>query len=89
MIIQNIQKAFAYFCHVPRKEFLLAIESFMCTGSGEANEVLLNKHSLLYTITHIKQFFRWPEGQLVYSSGWLYSLVIRYLDFRYKRKKGN
>lgn len=87
MIIQTIQKAFAYFCHVPRKEFLLAIESFMCTGSGEANEVLLNKHSLLYTITHIKQFFRWPEGQLVYSSGWLYSLIIRFLDFRYKRKQ--
>lgn len=86
MIIQTIQKAFAYFCYVPRKEFLLAIESFMCTGSGEANEVLLNKHGLLYTITHIKQFFRWPEGQLVYSSGWLYSLIIRFLDFRYKRK---
>lgn len=87
LIIQIAQKAFASFCYAPRKEFLLAIESFRCTGSGEANEVLLNKRSLLYTITHIKQFFRWPEGQLIYSSGWLYPLMLKFLEYRYKRKK--
>lgn len=86
MIIQTAQKVFAFFCYVPRKEFLLAIESFMCTGSGEANEILLNKCNLLYTITHIKQFFRWPEGQLIYSSGWFYPLVLKFLNFRYKKK---
>ena len=87
LIIQVAQKAFAFFCYAPRKEFLLAIESFRCTGSGEANEVLLNKRSLFYTITHIKQFFRWPEGQLIYSSGWLYPLILKFLDYRYKRKQ--
>lgn len=86
MIIQTAQKVFAYFCYAPQKEYLKAIESFMCTGSGEVNEVLLNKRSFFYTITHIKQFFRWPEGQLIYSSGWLYPFTIRFLNLRYKRK---
>ena len=85
-IIQAAQKAFSYFCYIPRKDFLHAIESFRCTGSGEANEVLLNKRSLLYSILHINQFFRWPEGQLVYSSGWFYPVVILFLKYRYKRK---
>lgn len=76
--IQVAQRIFAAFLYVPRKEFLKAIELFKCTGSGEANEVLLNKKSLLYVIFHIKEFFRWPEGQLVYSSGYLYP-IIRYI----------
>ena len=75
-VIQTSQRVFAYFCYAPRKEFLKAIESFRCTGSGEPNETLLNKRSLLYSILHIKQFFRWPEGQLIYSSGWLYPIVL-------------
>ena len=87
-IIQVSQKTFSFFCYAPHKEFLQAIESFRCTGSGEANEVLLNKRSLLYSIIHIKKFFRWPEGQLIYSSGFLYPLVLRFLKYRYKCKQG-
>ena len=87
-IIQVAQKTFSFFCYAPHKEFLQAIESFRCTGSGEANEVLLNKRSLLYSIIHIKKFFRWPEGQLIYSSGFLYPLVLRFLKCRYKCKQG-
>ena len=87
MVIQTAQKVFASFCYAPRKEFLQAIDSFICTGSGEPNETLLNKKSFIYTITHIKQFYRWPEGQLIYSSGWLYPLVLKYLNYRYKRKQ--
>lgn len=86
MIIQIAQKAFSYFCHAPRKEFLKAIESFRSTGSGESNEMLLNKRNLLYTITHLKEFYRWPEGQLIYTSGCLYPFVIGFLDYRYKNK---
>jgi hypothetical protein len=85
-VIQTSQRVFAYFCYVPRKEFLKAIESFRCTGSGEPNETLLNKRSLLYSILHIKQFFRWPEGQLIYSSGWLYPIVLLLLKYRYRKK---
>lgn len=86
-IIQAAQRAFTLFCYVPQKEYLLAIESFRCTGSGEANEILLVKKSLIYTITHIKQFFRWPEGQLIYSSGVFYPIVLFLLKFRYNRKR--
>lgn len=84
--IQTAQKVFAFFCYVPDKQHLLAIESFRCTGSGEPNEVLLNKRNFLYTITHINKFFRWPEGQLIYSSGWLYPLILLILKKRYKIK---
>jgi predicted HAD superfamily hydrolase len=84
--IQAAQKAFAVFCHIPRKEFLKALESFRCTGSGEANEILLNKKSLIYVIFHINQFFRWPEGQLIYSSGWLYPLIRYMLKMRFLKK---
>ena len=86
-IIQAAQKAFNFFCYVPHRKYLQAIEAFRCTGSGEANEVLLNKRSLLYSIIHINQFFRWPEGQLIYSSGWLYPFVLFFLKYRYKRKQ--
>lgn len=84
--IQTAQKVFAYFCHVPHKQFLKALESFRCTGSGEANEVMLNKKNLLYVILHRSQFFRWPEGQLIYSSGWLYPLIRWLLYLRYIKK---
>lgn len=84
--LQASQHTFAMFCHIPRKEFLKALESFRCTGSGEANEILLNKKSLIYVIFHINQFFRWPEGQLIYSSGWLYPLIRYMLKIRFLRK---
>lgn len=85
-IIQASQKIFSYFCYVPQICFLKAIESFRCTGSGEPNETLLNKRSLLYVITHLQEFFRWPEGQLIYSSGWLYTIILFLLRKRYERK---
>ncbi len=84
--IQASQRAFTAFCYAPLFKFLKAIESFRCTGSGEANEVLLNKRSLLYVIKHIDEFFRWPEGQLIYSSGCLYPLILYYLQYRHRRK---
>ncbi len=87
LIIQTAQKVFSFFCYVPKKEYLLAIESFRCTGSGEANEILLDKRGLLYTLTHIKRFFRWPEGQLIYCSGFFYPLILFLLKYRYRRKK--
>lgn len=85
-IIQASQKIFSYFCYVPQICFLKAIESFRCTGSGEPNETLLNKRSLLYVITHLQEFFRWPEGQLIYSSGWFYTIILFLLRKRYERK---
>lgn len=85
MIIQAAQKAFTHFCYVPTKELLLALESFRCTGSGETNEYLLSKHNILYAITHIKKYFRWPEGQLIYSSGIFYPIIYAYLKFRLKK----
>ncbi len=84
--IQTAQRIFSTFCYMPRRDFLMAIESFRCTGSGEANEILLNKNNILYVLTHIKKFFRWPEGQLIYSSGWLYPLVRLFLKMRYVNK---
>lgn len=86
LIIQTAQKVFAAFCFAPQKKYLLAIESFRCTGSGEPNEVLLRKKSLFYVLLHLNKFFRWPEGQLIYSSGWLYPLILWFLKYRYKRK---
>ena len=85
-IIQVAQKVFASFCYIPRKDFLKALESFRCTGSGEANELLLSKKNLIYVFTHISNFFRWPEGQIVYSSGWLYPLIRVFLEIRLLRK---
>lgn len=86
IIIQGTQKALTSFCYAPNKELLAALESFRCTGSGEANEYLLSKQSLLYVITHIKQYFRWPEGQLIYCSGKLYPLIYAFLRFRHRNK---
>lgn len=85
-IIQTAQKAFSFFCYAPPINLLKALESFRCTGSGEPNEILLSKKNFLYVITHINEFFRWPEGQIVYSSGWLYPLVLFFLKNRYKKK---
>lgn len=85
--IQAAQKTFAYFCYAPPINYLQAIEGFRCTGSGEANEFLLNKRNFIYVITHINKYYRWPEGQLIYSSGPLYKLILYYLKKRYKKKK--
>ena len=85
-IIQTAQKAFSSFCYAPPIYLLRALESFRCTGSGEPNEILLSKKNFFYVITHINEFFRWPEGQIVYSSGWLYPLVLFFLKNRYKKK---
>ena len=85
-IIQTTQKVFAAFCYAPRKELLVSLDSFRCTGSGEANEVLLSKRNFLYVVTHIKKYFRWPEGQLVYNSGCLYPVILFFLKIRTIRK---
>ena len=83
----NIAHAvFADFCHVPRKEYLAALNNFFSTSSETTQESLLVKRNILDIAFNKKYYLRWKQGNMIYNSGILYRLVLACLRW-YHRKK--
>ena len=84
----NIAHAvFAHFCHVPRKEFLDALNGFFSTSSEITQEPLLVKRSLIDIIFDKKHYLRWKQGNLIYNSGFLYRPIHALLLLHYLKKQ--
>lgn len=87
IICNNIYyKVFSLFCHIPLREYLMAIDQFFCTSSGSSKESLLEKRSLLGILFSKKHYLRWKQGNLVYNSGFFYRPIIAILTWLYLRK---
>lgn len=80
---------FSHFCHVPRRDYLLALDGFFSTSSTSTKETLLEKRNLISVLFNKKHYLRWRNGNLVYNSGGIYKLVMILLDWYYKRKLKN
>ena len=79
-------KAFAHFCHVPRREYLMALDHFFSTSSETTQESLLVKRSLFSILFNKMQYLRWKNGNIIYNSGILYRPIISLLEWYYERK---
>ena len=82
-----VHAVFAHFCHVPRKEFLDALNGFFSTSSGITQEPLLVKRSLVDIVFNKKHYLRWKQGNLIYNSGFLYHLIHALLVLHYLKKQ--
>lgn len=84
----NIAHAiFADFCHVPRKEYLAALNNFFSTSSETTQESLLVKRNILNIAFNKKHYLRWKQGNMIYNSGILYRLVLACLQWYHRKKK--
>lgn len=79
-------RVFAHFCHVPHREYLMALDQFFSTSSETTQESLLVKRSLYSILFNKKQYLRWKNGNLIYNSGILYRPMIALLEWYYNRK---
>lgn len=78
-------RVFAHFCHVPRREYLMALDKFFSTSSETTKESLLVKRSLFSILFNKKQYLRWKNGNIIYNSGILYRPMIALLEWYYNR----
>lgn len=83
----NIAHAvFAYFCHVPHKEYLDSLNNFFSTSSKNSQEPLLVKRNMLDIAFNKKHYLRWKQGNLIYNSGILYRIVLAFLQWYHNKK---
>lgn len=77
---------FGYFCHVPRRDYLSALDGFFSTSSESNQEPLLVKRSLFSIVFNKRQYLRWKQGNIIYNSGLLYRPVIAMLQWYHQYK---
>lgn len=80
-------RVFALFCHVPRREYLMALNCFFSTSSATTKESLLEKRNYFDILFNKRHFFRWKQGNLIYNSGILYKPTLALLNWYYQRKE--
>lgn len=71
-------RIFALFCHVPRREYLMALDCFFSTSSATTKESLLEKRNFFDIVFNKRHYLRWKQGNLIYT------LVL--LNWYYQRK---
>lgn len=81
-----VHATFAHFCHVPRREYLAALDNFFSTSSETTQEPLLVKRSILSILFNKRQYLRWKQGNLIYNSGILYRIVLAFLQWYHHKK---
>ena len=83
------QAVFNHFFHVPKKDYLAALEGFY-ESDGNYSKKILNKRSLFSIFLGSDRYLTWLAGNAVYNSGRLYRIVRWILLYRwhkeYKRK---
>lgn len=79
-------RIFALFCHVPRREYLMALDCFFSTSSATTKESLLEKRNYFDIVFNKRHYLRWKQGNLIYNSGILYKPTLALLNWYYQRK---
>lgn len=82
----TLHATFAHFCHVPRREYLAALDNFFSTSSETTQEPLLVKRNILSILFNKRQYLRWKQGNLIYNSGILYHIVLAFLQWYHSKK---
>jgi predicted HAD superfamily hydrolase len=81
-----LHATFAHFCHVPKREYLAALDNFFSTSSETTQEPLLVKRNILSILFNKRQYLRWKQGNLIYNSGLLYPIIFTFLQWYHTKK---
>lgn len=78
------QAVFNHFFHVPRKEYLAALEGFYESDDNYSKKTL-NKRSLYTIFFGRDRYLTWMAGDAIYNSGIFYRIVRWILSYKWQK----
>ena len=82
---QAAQAVFNHFFHVPRREYLVALDGFSISDNGKLQPIFFRK-SLISIIKRKANSNEWIHGLLIYNSSFLYKPLLFVLEWLWNRK---